>query len=400
MIKYINQHIKAVFKAPLGIGGVFLSLLFFSCREDEIVVPTEYEILPVEINHNADPVGMYVLNEGNMGSNKSTLDFVDFQNALYVRNLYAERNPTVIKELGDVGNDIQIYGNKLYAVINCSHKVEVMDARTCRRIGQIDIPNCRYIRFARGNAYITSYVGPVSIDRDAQPGAVFRVDTVSLEVTGKVTVGYQPDELEIMGEYIYVANSGGYRGGASDGEYDYTVSVVEMYGMKQVQQIPVGINLHRIRKDNYGKLWVSSRGDYKSVASRLFVLERKSMNSSEMIVTDTLNIPCSEMVIQGDSLYFYCVEFNEQTEKNNVSYGIINVRTKELLTKSFITDGTEKDIEVPYGLQINPVNGDIYITDAKNYVSSGQVHCYDKNGKRRWSVRAGDIPAHMCFLYR
>ncbi|MDR1610317.1 MAG: YncE family protein [Candidatus Symbiothrix sp.] len=379
----------------------FLILILFlpvSCREDELVVPTEYDLLPEEINPDSRPVGMYVLNEGNMGSNKASIDFVDFRNAYYVRNLYAERNPTVIKELGDVGNDIQIYGDKLYAVINCSHKVEVMEAATGKRIGQVDIPNCRYIRFSRGNAYVSAYVGPVTIDPDAQLGAVYRIDTASLRVTGKVTVGYQPDELEVLGEYLYVANSGGYRGGSGKADYDYTVSVVEMYGMKQVQKIPVGINLHRIRKDNYDKLWVTSRGDYKTVPSRLFVLDRKNPNSREMVVTDTLDIPCSNMCIQGDLLYFYSVEWNEQKEENRVSYGIINVRTKELVTRHFITDGTEKDITIPYGIQVNPVNGDIYVTDATNYVSSGVLYCYDSGGKLKWRVRAGDIPAHMCFL--
>ena len=125
--------------------SIFFTLLILlpACRKDELVVPTEYDILPFEMNPDSNPIGMYVLNEGNMGSNKASIDFVDFKNALYVRNMYAERNPTVIKELGDVGNDIQIYGSKLYAVINCSHKVEVMDAHTLIRIGQIDIPNCR-----------------------------------------------------------------------------------------------------------------------------------------------------------------------------------------------------------------------------------------------------------------
>jgi DNA-binding beta-propeller fold protein YncE len=375
---------------------MLLVLFGVACREDEWVVPTEYDMLPEAITLESNPLGMYVLNEGNMGSNKSTLDFVDFRNAIYIRNLYAERNPDVIKELGDVGNDIQIYGNKLYAVINCSHKVEVMDAYTCKRIGQIDIPNCRYIRFSRGNAYVSAYVGPVAIDPNAQLGAVYRIDTASLTVTGKVTVGYQPDELEVMGEYIYVANSGGYRAP----NYDYMISVVEMYAMKQVQKIPVAINLHRLRKDKYGKLWVSSRGDYKTIPSRLFVLDRKDKNSREMVVTDTLNIACSNLCIQGDSLYFYSVEWNEQREENTISYGIIDVRTKELLTNHFITDGTEKDITVPYGIQINPANGDIYVTDAKNYVSSGVLHCYDRNGKRKWSVRTGDIPAHTAFLYK
>ena len=369
------------------------AVLLSSCREDEVVVPTEYDILPVTVPEGSDVVGMYLLNEGNMGSNKSSIDYVDFRNAYYVRNIYAERNPEVVKELGDVGNDIQIYGNKLYAVINCSHKVEVMDVRTCKRIGQVDIPNCRYIRFAKGKAYVSAYVGPVAIDPNAQLGAVYEVDTASLAVTRKVTVGYQPDELEVLGEYLYVANSGGYR--APD--YDSTVSVVEIYGMKQIQKIPVGINLHRIRKDRYGKLWVTSRGDYNTIPSRLYVLDRKDKNSKEMVVKDTLDIPCSEMYIQGDSLYFYSVEWNKQTERNTVTYGIIDVRTGQLVTDHFITDGTEQDIVIPYGICVHPTTGDVYVTDAKNYVSSGVLHCYDRHGKKKWSVRTGDIPAHMAF---
>ena len=377
---------------------LFLPLLclavLFACREIELVVPTEYELLPgVPIDPDARPAGMYLLNEANMGSNKSSIDYVDFRNAYYVRNIYAERNPEVVKELGDVGNDIHIYGNKLYAVINCSHKVEVMDVRTCKRIGQVDIPNCRYIRFAKGKAYVSAYVGPVAIDPNAQLGAVYEVDTASLAVTRKVTVGYQPDELEVLGEYLYVANSGGYR--APD--YDSTVSVVEIYGMKQIQKIPVGINLHRIRKDRYGKLWVTSRGDYNTIPSRLYVLDRKDKNSKEMVVKDTLDIPCSEMYIQGDSLYFYSVEWNKQTERNTVTYGIIDVRTGQLVTDHFITDGTDQDIVIPYGICVHPTTGDIYVTDAKNYVSSGVLHCYDRHGKKKWSVRTGDIPAHMAF---
>ena len=378
---------------------ILFSLLLcctISCREDELVVPTEYDILPFEPSTDVNPIGMYLLNEGNMGSNKASIDYVDFKNAYYVRNMYAERNPTVIKELGDVGNDIQIYGSKIYAVINCSHKVEVMDAHSLVRIGQIDIPNCRYIKFDKGNAYVSAYVGPVAIDPDAQLGAVYRIDTTSLAITGKCTVGYQPDELEIIGEYIYVANSGGYR----VPKYDYTISVVEKFGMTQVEKIPVGINLHRIEADKYGKLWVTSRGNYGSIRSKMFVLEKESKFSRKMVVTDTLDIPCSEMHIQGDSLYFYSVEWSNQEEKNHIAYGIIDVRTKELVTDHFITDGTEKDIEIPYGINVHPITGDIYVTDAKNYVSSGALHCYSREGKKKWSVRTGDIPAHMTFLYK
>lgn len=373
---------------------VLLAAVFTACREDEVVVPTEYDLIRDEMNRDSKIAGMYLVNEGNMGSNKCTLDYLDFVQGYYVRNLYAERNPHVIKELGDVGNDIQIYGSRLYVVVNCSNKVEVLDARTGVRIGQVNIPNCRYIRFKRGYAYVSSYVGPVQLNNpNAVRGAVYKVDTLSLKAVAKCTVGYQPDELEIIGDYIYVANSGGYMAP----NYDNTVSVIEIDGFKQVEKIPVGINLSRIKADGDNKLWVTSRGDYENVHSNLYVLQKKE-SRNEMQVTDTLNVPCSNFCISGDSLYYYSTEWNNYSQSNTITYGIINTKTKKVVSNSFITDGTEKDITIPYGINIHPETHDIYVTDAKNYVSSGVLHCYSKDGKHKWSVRTGDIPAHMCFL--
>jgi hypothetical protein len=374
--------------------GIVCTLTLMGCRETEIVTPTQYDPLPVEMAAGSNISGMYLVNEGNMGSNKCSLDYLDYRNGYYVRNFYAERNPNVVMELGDVGNDIAIYGSRLYVVVNCSNKVEVMNAHTGRRIGQVDLPNCRYIRFYRGYAYVTSYVGPVQLNNpDAVQGAVYKVDTLTLKPTAKVTVGYQPDELEVLGEYLYVANSGGYMAP----NYDRTVSVIELEGFKQVEKIPVGINLHHIKADRYGKLWVTSRGDYQSIHSNLYVLQKKE-GRNEMYVSDTLNVPCSNLCIHGDSLYYYSTEWNNYTQKNAITYGIINVRTKKIVSHSFITDGTEKEIEIPYGIAVHPETGDIFVTDAKNYVSSGVLHCYNRYGRQLWSVRTGDIPAHMCFL--
>ena len=372
---------------------ILAMFVFYSCREDELVVPTEYDIINDTPLPNSKVRGFYLVNEGNMGSNKCTLDYFDYQTGLYARNFYAERNPNVIKELGDVGNDIQIYGSKLYVVVNCSHKVEVLNARTGVRIGQVNIPNCRYIRFYKGAAYVSAYVGPVLIDPTAPKGAVYKVDTTSLAVKAKVTVGYQPEEMEIIDDYMYVANSGGYRPPV----YDNTVSVIQMEDFKQVQQIPVGINLHRLKKDKYKKLWVTSRGNYENVPSRLFVLSKRP-GYNQMIVTDTIPVACSNMAFYGDSLYYYATEWNNYTQKNTINYGIINIKTKKVVSKNFITDGSEKDITIPYGIAIHPETGDIFVTDAKNYVSSGTLYCFDRNGKRKWSVRTWDIPAHICFL--
>jgi len=378
--------------------GVFS--LLFSCREDEHIVVSEFQVIPDAINTDSEIKGMYLLNEGNMGSNKCTMDYLDFTTSVYMRNIYPERNPTVVKELGDVGNDIQIYGNKIYVVVNCSHKVEVLDAHTGIRIKQLDIPNCRYVRFYRGYAYVSSFVAGILIDPNAPLGAVFKIDTTRLEITDKVTVGYQPEEMEVLGEYLYVANSGGYR----VPYYDNTISVIEFERFKQVKKITVGLNLHRIRADKYGRLWVSSRGNYNdiyspygSAPSNLFVLEKKA-GYNDMIVTDTINIPCSNMAIYGDSLYLYSHEYDNQGGDTPLNYSIVNVRTKEVVSKNFITDGTEGEIKMPYGINVHPETGDIYITDAKNYVSTGTLSCYDRTGKRKWRVSTGDIPAHMVFL--
>lgn len=370
-----------------------MTLFLAGCRHDELVVPTEYDIINDVPDPDTSIRGFYLVNEGNMGSNKCTLDYFDYFTGLYARNFYAERNPNVIKELGDVGNDIGIYGSKLYVVVNCSHKVEVLDSRTGTRLGQVDIPNCRYVRFYRGKAYVSSYVGPVLIDPDAPKGAVYEVDTTSLKVTRKVSVGYQPEEMEIVDDYMYVANSGGYR----VPNYDNTVSVIQMVDFKQVQQIPVGINLHRLKKDRYNKLWVTSRGDYQSRPSRMYVMDKRR-GYNQMIVTDTLPFGVSNMAIRGDSLYFYSTEWNNYTQSNTITYGIVDVRTKQLVSSNFITDGTEKEITIPYGIAVHPETGDILVTDAKNYVSSGTLYCFDRLGRKKWSVRTGDIPAHITFL--
>jgi DNA-binding beta-propeller fold protein YncE len=80
----------------------------------------------------------------------------------------------------------------------------------------------------------------------------------SLSIQREVTVGYQPEEMEIVGNQLFVANSGGYRAP----NYDNTVSVIDLNSFTEIRKLDVAINLHHIKKDNYGDLYVSSRGDY------------------------------------------------------------------------------------------------------------------------------------------
>lgn len=366
----------------------FSIIIFIGCRKGDNIVPPV--VTPVDTATITSPVnGFYLLNEGNMGTNKASLDYYDYNTGLYKKNIYPTVNPTVVKELGDVGNDIQVYGSKLYAVINVSNKVEVMDAATAKRIGQIDILSCRYITFANGKAYVSSYAGPVQQDPHSPVGYVAEIDTATLQITNKVTVGYQPEEMAVVNGKLYVANSGGY----SVPNYDHTISVIDLTTFQEIKKIDVAINLNHVKADSDGDIYVTSRGDYYNIPSSLSVIDTKTDT-----VKKKFDIAASNLCISGDTAYIYSSIFSYLTNTWAVSYNMINVKTETLLSGNFITDGTEKTIKMPYGVAVNPVNKDIFVTDAKDYVSSGTLYCFDKTGKKKWSVTTGDIPGHFAFV--
>lgn len=370
----------------IGLAAVLVA----SCRGDEeVLVPSTW----TQVTAPADPesvVGFYLLNEGNMGSNKCTLDFFDCTTGYYRQNIYAETNPDVVLELGDVGDDMQVYGSKLYAVINCSNFVEVMDKADARHIGTITIPNCRNIVFHEGYAYVSSYAGPVQIDPNARLGYVAKVDTATVEVVAECTVGYQPEEMAVVGNKLYVANSGGYR----VPDYDRTVSVIDLNTFTETKQIDVAPNLHRIVADSQGYVWVSSRGDYYDVKSDLYVIDSRTDE-----VVDSLGIAVSEMCIDDDNLYVLSSGYSyTDSDDMTVSYVQIDTETRNVITQNFITDGTDDEIQVPYGLAVNPETKEIYVTDAKSYVVRGTLYCFTPDGRKKWSVTTGDVPAHFAFL--
>lgn len=383
---WINEHKRILLTFFLVLLAVGITILPGCRKDDRIAPPTPTPVAPGE---KSEIKGFYLLNEGNMGSNKATLDYFNYETGIYTKNIYAQQNPNVVKELGDVGNDIQIYGDKLYVVINCSHFVEVMDVQTAKHITTISIPNCRYVAFKDQYAYVSSYAGPVLIDPNARLGYVARVDTTSLQVKDTCVVGYQPEEMVIVGNKLYVANSGGYR----VPNYDNTVSVIDLQSFKEIKKIEVGINLHRMELDHYGNIYVSSRGDYYGTPSKTFIIDSKTDQVSGVI--DLL--PNSEMTLCGDSLYVYSTEWSYVTNRNTVSYAIFNTKTQRVVTRNFIQDGTQDKIKIPYGLAVNPNTKEIFVTDAKDYVTPGTLYCFSPEGKKKWEVVTGDIPAHFAF---
>ncbi len=340
--------------------SILYSVLLLGCRGDEIIYPT----IGTHVTDEVRKGGLYVLCEGNMGSNKARLDYINLARGDYYSNWYGAMNPKQIKELGDVGNDVQQYGGRLYAVINCSHKVEVMDLKA-RHIGKIDIPNCRYLAFKGNKLYVSAYVGSA-----ADPellGSVFEIDTASLAITREVKVGHQPDELCVVDNKLYVCNSGGYL----TNRYDSTVSVIDLTSFTEIEKIPVGLNPTRIRVDEQKRLWVCCQGNYTNVQPKVVIIGHAHIET-----------PCANIAIQGSNAYILDNENKELKVYSTIDYN-----------QSPITYNLSS-YENPYGLLAT--NEALYITDAKNYVSSGVLHCYSYDGREHWKALTGDIPGHLC----
>ena len=334
-----------------------ITALLCSCRDDVVVVYPTHD--PTGDTSGGEYAGLYVLNEGNMGSNKCTLDYLDLATGVYSRNIYPSRNPNQVMELGDVGNDIKIYGSSLWMVVNMSNKVEVANASTAISRGHVDIPNCRSLAFDGRYAYVSSYVG--EINAESVVGGVYKVDTTTLQVVGKVNVGYQPDELAVVDGKLYVANSGGYQAIHGKG-YDRRVSVIDLATFTHQYDINVAPNLSLLRADRH-----------------------------------SLNIAVSGMCLLGDSIFFYGGNASAQGQYSG-TLGIIDLKSRRVVNDHLVTPPADNPFKTPYGIMVNPANRDIYVTDATNYVSSGKLYCFDRDGQFKWVTWTGDIPGHLALV--
>ena len=379
---------------------VAMTFAFYSCQTDDINTQEEVQKPEIPAEPDKDPdeeepgqsepsvKGFYLLNEGNMSMNKASLDYMDYEMGEYHRNVFSQANPDLVGGLGDVGNDLGIYGSKLYVVVNASNKLEVLDADTGVRLKQINIDNGRYLAFYNGKAYVSAYLGSIG-DPNAPNGMIAEIDTTSLEIVRSVEVGRQPEELVAYNDKIYVANSGGY----SPPDYETTVSVIDIASFTETHRIEVAPNLHRIKLDSEGDLYVTSRGDYFEIPSKLFVIDTGTEK-----VKKSFDIGVSNFTIHNNIAYMYNSEFSYITGAYEITYSMLDTQTESLLDGSFIDKSHQDLIQMPYGIAVHPQTEEVFITDATDYVTPGNLYCFSR-GELQWSVQTGDIPAQISFKY-
>ena len=104
------------------------------------------------------------------------------------------------------------------------------------------------------------------------------------------------------------------------------------------------------------------------------------------------------MAFSNDKMYYYSVTYDASYNATNAYYvSTIDAAGLDGESLGFMDTTVAAGIESPYYIGVQPCDGTIFITDAKNYVSSGSVYCLDNTGKLLWSVKAGDIPACIAF---
>jgi YVTN family beta-propeller protein len=348
------------FKQSILVLTAALSLILASCHKDKAVKP------------NPTPVtdGFYVLNQGLFNDNNSTLSFYSYSTKAVTADIFTSANG---RGLGDTGNDIEIYGSKMYIVVNVSSTIEVVDPKTAKSIRQVKLftgttgREPRDIAFYKGNAYVSCYDGTVAV-----------IDTATLGVKSSITVGSSPEQLAVANGKLYVANSGG----LDYPNYANTVSVIDLSTGTVTKTLTVVVNPQNVGTDGNGNVYVLSAGDYNTIGPSLAVID----DNTDVVKSQT-NFDGSNMVVQGNNAYFI-------TSTNAIK--VYNVSTNTVTAASFITDGTT--ITTPYSLAVDASSGEVFVTDAKDYTSAGSVYVFDKTGKKEYSITAGINPGKIALL--
>jgi len=350
-----------------------MALLCFSCND---MADVEKEI---KLPEHPTTGKMLVLSEGLMNLNNSTLAYYDFVEKELITDYFLQKNG---RGLGDTANDMILYGSKIYIAVNVSSQVEVIDANTGSSVKRIPVfdeneraRQPRYLTYKDGKVYLSCF-----------DGNLVRIDTLSLEIDGMVKCGRNPEGLCIANEKIYVANSGG----LDNPNYDNTVSVVDLKTFKELKKIRVAENPYKVFADSQGDVYVSSRGNYSTSQPYRF---QRIDSYIDKVIQDFDGLNVLNFSIHDDIIYMYSYDFNS----DNNWIKTFDCLSEKVIAENFITDGTK--VEKPYSVQVNPYDGNIYITSTSDFSMTGDVLCFNPGGELQFSINdIGLNPNKIIFL--
>lgn len=312
-----------------------------------------------------DSMGGFILSEGS--GNNSQIAYYDIKNEKLSADLFKNQNNI---DLGDTGNDILIYGSKVYTTVFGSNQIAITDleGKLIPNKGIINVKDEKY----KEPRYISAHGGYVYVD--FYTGHIAKIDTTSLKVVATLEIKSYPEQMAVSGNELYVTNSNHYLAPAT-GE---TVTVVDLANFTvKGEPIKVRLNPTRIASDKLGNLYVISMGNYGNIASAVSVIDSKT-KTVKMIGENLASV----MQIQDNRLL---MGYRDWGKDGNVSiYKSYDIIKQQIVNESFVTIPAEHKVALGriHGISCDPIKKDIYLTvPGDTWDGIGSVFIFSEKGQ-------------------
>ena len=334
-----------------------MSFTFTSCEEEG------------NGDETPDIDGIYIVNEGMFGHNNGSITLLDPESGEKFDNYFKSIND---RSPGDVVQDLAFSDDRGFIVVNNSQKVLIVSKDEFTTLDVI--PELTYPRqlmvLNNDFAYLTNGSGQ---------GHVLKIDLNSNTIGDSIEVGIGPESMARVNDLVYVTNAGGY-------STDNTVSVIDTRSDEVVETIEVGDVPTDIAKDKNNNLWVFCKGlaDYHTGGPTNSSLVRIDTEDHQ-----TTSFDLGKVGSYGN--YLLAVSPNKDQLYFVGSTGIYQMGIDDEQVPG------EPVIErLPYGLDVNPENGNIYCLISR-YQSKGFAFRYDNTHSLIDSVQVGYGPNAIVF---
>lgn len=320
------------------------TLLFLSgCKKDE-----ETTECGTAFNFNS---GALIVNEGPFQGTGS-ISHYDLSTNTVSNLVYEKANCDI--PAGLFIQSAAINNGKGYIISNGSGEIQVVDLSTFKHEKTITVSYPRYMAFEGDKGYITN---------GTSDGKVFVIDA-SNNIIDSVLVGTGPENIYSTGTKLIVPNTGVYP------NVDSVISIIDINDLS-VTSVVGWSKPTDVVEDASGNIWVSCQGaaSWETPGKLPPAFVKIDVNTNAVLETIMVGDSAesiSKIAISPakDIIYYY---------KSDGVYRLgINGDYKE--DAALITGAGS------YGIEVDPVSGDIFVFDAKDYSASGEVRRYDSNG--------------------
>ena len=348
-----------------------LLLSFVSCGGDDPVTPKEHNIAK----------GLFILNEGTFTYANSSLTFYDPEADTVENNLFYRVN---LAPLGDVANSMMMDETGMYIVVNNSKYIYKVDPKTMKYQAKLDgftMPR-HIISINKNKAYVS----------DQESTGLWIIDPATMQKTGFVELGNTTEKMVRVGDEVVVTNwSNYYQPGTSNS----TIQFVNVATDELVDEMAVAAEPNAIMKDKNDNIWVLCSGGYMPPCEpALFCINPSKREIIRRYDFAEGDYPSSMTIDkEGENLYILNGGFG------TLDLYKMSIDDETLPTVPFISS-QQSAVSGQQRVFSNVViseDGDIYLTDVKNYVQNGEVVRYTSNGEFVTSFEAGIVPGAMMF---